>query len=950
MSESKAELPLQIGSMDTWETKYQLKTKEGVKIDLTVDDTYKRVAKALASVEEDTAHWEEQFLWALRHGAIPAGRILSNLGAEEHKPGVSAINCTVSDTIEDSIEGILEGVRDAGITLSAGCGIGYEFSTIRPNGAMVSGVGSTTTGAIPFMDIYDKMCFTIASAGGRRGAQMATFDLEHPDVLNVIKAKREDGKLRQFNISLLITDKFLEAVKSNAQWIFSFPVTRKTFDDTEEYIYRTFPGDLSNYVTDGSGNVACKIYGAMPALELWDIIMQSTYTFSEPGFLLVDKINKENPLYFCENIRATNPCFTGDTKVWTAEGQKTFKSLAESGEDIEVLTQTTEGKLVYRTMRNPRMTRKAQPLVRVTLDNGETVRCTPDHRFYLKDGSALEAQELKEGDRIESVYRYNANQKGYKRLTNGQHTPLEHHVPFENLLEGWEVHHDNEIKCDNRPSNLRAMPGIDHKRIHMTGDNNPTRRIPSCASRDVVGNKNPRYRHDIDTVVLQEKRDNGMSYIAIAKDMGLSKYAVMQRLGYERPSNHKVVSVETLTDIEDVYCGTVDETARFFLALGEDDGVLVSNCAEQPLPPNGACLLGSINLTKFVIDPFAVVARFDFKKFKQVVTVFTRMLDNVVDMNNLPLEAQRKEILRKRRHGMGYLGLGSAMTMLGMVYGSPESVELTEKITAALVVEGWRAGIALAKEKGAAPIFSERFKDADGELSPCTHLFIESVHIQRVLEVAPELELQFLDHGCRFTHHSSIAPTGTLALSVGNNASNGIEPSFAHSYMRNVIKSGKSTKQVFEVASYELLLYRALINPLAHPNSPDSLPDYFKGADEIDPKRHIDIQATAQYWIDSSISKTINVPTEMPYEDFKDIYSYAIEQGLKGCTTFRFNPEVFQGVLVKEEDLKNTQYTFVLETGEEVTVAGDATIDYAGDTHSAANLFDAIKEGYFGKF
>jgi ribonucleoside-diphosphate reductase alpha chain len=680
MSKLKIELPLQMGSMNTWETKYQLKNKEGIKIDLTVDDTYKRVAKALASVEVDHAYWENQFLWALRRGAIPAGRSLSNLGAEEHKPGASSINCTVADTIEDSIEGIFGSVRDAGITLAAGCGIGYEFSTIRPNGAMVSGVGATTTGAIPFMDVFDKMCFTIASAGGRRGAQMATFDLEHPDVLNVIKAKREDGKLRQFNISLLITNKFLEAVKNNTEWVFSFPVTRKTFDAKEEYIYRKFPGDLSNYLKNKDGEIACKIYGSMPAVELWDIIMQSTYTFSEPGFLLIDKINKENPLYFCEDIRATNPC------------------------------------------------------------------------------------------------------------------------------------------------------------------------------------------------------------------------------------------------------------------------------AEQPLPPNGACLLGSINLTHFISEAFTVDATFDFQLFSTVVRIFTRMLDNVVDMNNLPLESQRNEILRKRRHGMGYLGLGSAMTMLGMVYGSPESVELTDKITKTLAIEGWKAGIALAKEKGAAPIFSEEFKDEDGTAIPCAVLFTRSVHIQRILKEAPELKQEFIKYGCRFTHHSSIAPTGTLALSVGNNASNGIEPSFAHSYLRNVIKAGKSTKQVLEVASYELLLYRYLFDPSAHPNNPNSLPNYFKGADDIDPKRHIDIQAAAQYWIDSSISKTINVPTDMPYEEFKDIYNYAIDKGLKGCTTFRFNPEVFQGVLVKEEDLKNTQYTFVLESGQEVTVAGDTSIDYNGDTHSAANLFDAIKEGYFGKF
>jgi len=373
-------------------------------------------------------------------------------------------------------------------------------------------------------------------------------------------------------------------------------------------------------------------------------------------------------------------------------------------------------------------------------------------------------------------------------------------------------------------------------------------------------------------------------------------------------------------------------------------------CAEQPLPPNGACLLGSINLTLFVRNPFKDSAYFDFNEYAAVVRTFTRMLDNVADMNNLPLEAQRAEILRKRRHGMGYLGLGSAMTMLGIVYGSPESVEFTDAVTKSLVIEGWRTGIHLAREKDAAPIFYEKFIDSDGTHVNCVDLFIKSPHIQKVLLEAPELLSGFIEHGCRFTHHSSIAPTGTLALSVGNNASNGIEPSFAHSYMRNVIKEGKKTKQVFEVASYELLLYRHLVDPSAHPDKAGSLPDYFKGADEIDPKRHVDIQAAAQYWIDSSISKTINVPTEMTYEDFKGIYTYAIDKGLKGCTTFRFNPEVFQGVLVKEDNLKNTKYTFVLDTGEEVTVAGDVAIDYDGDTHSAANLFDAFKEGYYGKF
>ena len=227
--------------------------------------------------------------------------------------------------------------------------------------------------------------------------------------------------------------------------------------------------------------------------------------------------------------------------------------------------------------------------------------------------------------------------------------------------------------------------------------------------------------------------------------------------------------------------------------------------------------------------------------------------------------------------------------------------------------------------------------------------------MQRIADVDPELVKKLAEKGSRFTHHSSIAPTGTIALSLANNASNGIEPTFAHHYFRNVIREGKKTKEKVDVFSYELLAYRAIINDQAMPNITDpddqnKLPDYFVTADSITPKEHVDIQAASQYWIDSSISKTANVPTDFPYEDFKDIYLYAYEQGLKGCTTFRFNPEAFQGVLVKEDDLKNTSYTFTLEDGSEVEFKGDEMIEYDGEVHSAANLFDALKEGYYGKF
>lgn len=704
-----ARLPLQETSVDIWDKKYRLKTKEGQNVDETVIDTFKRVARALADVETseaDRKHWYGEYLWALEQGAIPAGRITSNAGALAHKPATSTINCTVSGTIVDSMDDILGKVHEAGLTLKAGCGIGYDFSTLRPRGAYVSGAGAYTSGPLSFMDIFDKMCFTVSSAGGRRGAQMGTFDVRHPDVLEFIKAKREDARLRQFNLSLLITEDFIQAVKADEQWQLAFPIRQKELDDGEiqlddpdQVVWCDWPSHV-NVVANDEGLVACRIYKKMPARRLWDLIMASTYDFAEPGFILIDKVNEMNNNWFEESIRATNPC------------------------------------------------------------------------------------------------------------------------------------------------------------------------------------------------------------------------------------------------------------------------------GEQPLPPYGACLLGSINLTRFVLDPFTDKARFDWERFNRTVQIFTRMLDNVVEINGLPLEQQRREIQRKRRHGMGYLGLGSSMTLMGMKYGSPESLEFTDKVTKELAVTGWRTALELSKEKGPAPIMDELFtvtgemlrkrpemKDdgySVGDQLPGRILHARySRYMQRIAEVDPQLVEELAEHGARFTHHSSIAPTGTISLSLANNASNGIEPSFAHHYARNVIREGRKSKEKVDVFSFELLAYQSLVNDKAMPYSeePDAqLPDYFMSADDITPKDHVSVQAASQRWIDSSISKTANVPTEFPFDDFKDIYMYAYDQGLKGCTTFRFNPENFQGVLVKETDLENTEYQFTLDDGSVVTAKGNEKIEYDGEMHTAANLYDALKEGYYGKF
>lgn len=308
MSKSINEITLQPASLETWDKKYRLFDNNEQAFDADVEATQRRVAKALAKMEKEPEKWEEAFLWALDNGCIPAGRILSNAGAEAYKPSTSTINCTVSGTVRDSMEGILEAQKQAGLTLRAGSGIGYEFSTLRPKGAFVRGAGATTSGPLSFMDGFDAYCKTISSAGGRRGAQMATFDIGHPDVVDFIRAKREDGRLRQFNQSLLISKEFMEAVISDTDWKLAFPAMPHEVEDSDtEIVYREWPVVEDYYTTDNEGRVACRVYKTMKATQLWNLVMTSTYDYAEPGFILIDKYNEMNNNWFGEVIRATNP-------------------------------------------------------------------------------------------------------------------------------------------------------------------------------------------------------------------------------------------------------------------------------------------------------------------------------------------------------------------------------------------------------------------------------------------------------------------------------------------------------------------------------------------------------------------------------------------------------------------------------------------------------------------
>ena len=1073
-------IPFQEASQDIWDKKYRLSAKDGTPIDGSMDETYQRVARALADVEDEAIReqWHTEFLWALRKGCIPAGRIMSNAGAQEHKPATSTINCTVSGTIRDSMDDILCKVHEAGLTLKAGCGIGYEFSTLRPRGAYVSGAGAYTSGPLSFMDIYDKMCFTVSSAGGRRGAQMGTFDIGHPDAMDFVRAKREAGRLRQFNLSLLVTDEFMQAVKSDRDWRLAFPVRTHEvddadFSDTSKFVWREWP-TTEGYVANDQGLVCCKIYKTMPARRLWDVIMSSTYDFAEPGFVLIDRVNEMNNNWWCENIRATNPCVTADTRLATQHGLVQIGDLYANGAELEVtVDQRALGHDEKGTAIRPAvpafMTAESADVYRVVTEDGYEIKATEWHDFYTTRGK-IKLKDLKPGDELliqsgKGQFGREGNLQlglllglltGDGHITNrgkGQQAAVVNlwgldrdyadavvaHINA--LIAGVsERHRDYRVSAVAVPErNLVMIRSVLLARVleHYGFTAKTKMQVPEVVWRGgeecVKGYLRGLFQTD-GTVQRDDKNAYctirlASSYPSLLKDVQvlLANFGIFCRILKRRESGERMLPdgkggrrlYECRADYE-LLIGS-ESRERFMEEIGflteaktrkyeqwreqrvrsraEDfrsgiasieyvgreavfdttqpdrnnlifNGIVTGNCGEQPLPPYGSCLLGSINLTRFVLDPFTENTRFDWEEFRKAVKVFTRMLDNVVEVNGLPLGQQRDEILRKRRHGMGFLGLGSSITMLGMKYGSKKSVAFTQNVSREMAVAGWEAALELAHEKGPAPIMLEEFEITRemlrkrpemaregwrvGQIIPGRILHAKySRYMQRVAEAAPELVDELAEVGARFTHHSSIAPTGTISLSLANNASNGIEPSFAHHYFRNVLREGKKSKEKIDVFSFELLAYRELVNPRAMPNSTnpaEQLPDYFTTADDVTPREHVDIQAAAQLWVDSSISKTANVPSDYPYEDFKDIYLYAYEQGLKGCTTFRFNPEAFQGVLVKEEDLKNTTYVFTLEDGTEVKVKGDEQIEYDGEMHTAANLFDAMKEGYYGKF
>jgi len=1006
--------------------KYRLKDKSGNPIENIPEDTCDRVSKALAEIESPDKQdvWFKAFKSIMGNKFAGGGRIMANAGARSHKKETSPINCTVMRQIPDSLAGIMDVLKDAAITLKAGCGVGYDFSTIRPTGSYVFGAGAATSGVISFMKIFDASCATIMSGGGRRGAQMGCLDVSHPEIESFITAKRQDGTLRYFNLSALVTDKFLNAVENDEKWDLWFwekntDLTLSDFSEKEvciirkddipyhhsEYNYFAFAENHNEVVWKNCSplNVYVKkIFKTVKAKELFDLIMKSTYEFWEPGFILIDRINHENNLYFCETIRATNPCQPGWATLLTPNGIATMDNIKVgdtiwSGKQwtkvINKIATGTKDVYAFRTSvgtfygtENHRVVSNGEKIEAKDAESidisyksnidadfifEEMSKCNlNDYRQNIMDGLVIGDGMVHKASNDKVVLLIGENDQYYlnseiKNLIKEHRTGIKEtawdiktNITSKELVKTYERKVPYRYKFGDFNTRRAFLKGL----YSANGSVVANRVTLKAASFQIIEDVQqmlsslgiPSYY----TVNKSHKNkfENGEYECKESYDLNIGtkngRTIFNDLIGFIQPyKNEKVIeSLKVKTSnkspkisydiIEKEYISTepvYDITVEADEHTYWTGGLHVSNCGEQPLHPLTSCLLGSMILPEYVENAFEKESLFNFRALFEDVLIASRALDNVVEINNLPLLEMQEEILNKRRHGLGITGLGSALNMLGLKYGSEASVELAEKISFTIARASLIANIGLAKEKGCAPIFKSKNN---------RHLVLESGYMKRLLNNLSESEknevvMDILEFGLRYSHATSIAPTGTMSLTWGNNCSNGIEPVFANSYLRNIRVPGKKTKVQEEIYDYSYFLWKEKFHD-------KKLPEYWSTTDMLEVSDHIRIQAAVQKWCDSSISKTINVPHDYSFDKFKNVYLEGWKLGLKGVTTYRPNAQIGAGVLTQKENLENTEYVFVLEDGTEVSFKGNETVEYDGEVHNVANLFDALKEGIYG--
>lgn len=888
-------------STKIWNDKYRFKTLEGVAIDETISDTWMRVAVALAEPEEpeNRRRVRDKFYEIMNSGKFsPAGRIIAGAGTDRH---VTLSNCFTMGTIPDSMDGIFSMLKEAALTMQAGGGIGYDFSTIRPKGAPVVGVGADASGPLSFMDVWDAMCRTVMSAGSRRGAMMATMRCDHPDIMDFITAKKDKARLRMFNLSVLVTDAFMKAVRNDTDWVLSF--------------------------TDKHGTR--HIGETVKAVDLWNAIMESTYAFAEPGVIFIDRVNEDHNLNYLETIATTNPCVPGDTPILTNEG---WVPIAYTiGKTTKVWNGETYSEVT------PFLTGQDQPLVEVCLSDGTQLTCTPTHEFILSDGNRVQAQNLKTSDPLEKHdfpvidHPVSLGKAGVDPYTQGffsgdgtQDSRGRQYIalfgPKKELVEsftprvsvneytitggyegtdteqtktyvylGKQVLHGKSFVPEHWsiPDRLEWLAGLlDSDGCVLTDVNSKSVQV-SSKDREFLY----RVKLMLNTLGvrgwLAEMKDCwrlciSATEVASLQDLGfLTKRLDISNNNPNRDASRfvRVLSVVPTDERDDVYCFT--ERKRH---AGVFNGVRTGQCGEKPMGPYASCLLGSLNLVKFVTDPFTSKAKIDVPAIMETVGTAIRLMDNVVDAGRFPLDKQLEKAKADRQLGLGVTGLASALAMMRVRYGSGRAQELTEKIMQVIAHAAYDTSIGLAKEKGAFPTF-EADKFFGDKYKP--------TFAGRCLTESQKKDIR--KYGIRNGLLVSIAPTGTISLFAGN-VSSGVEPIFAYGFDRKVLQPDGS-HVIERVEDYAVAEYRRFweAEQAASDDLPmnfdvdEHLPDYFTNAQELPPKDHVVMQAAAQKYVDSSISKTINVPEDISFEDFKSVYDLAYDLGCKGCTTYRPN-------------------------------------------------------------